>query len=78
MGLIGLWDQLQETGVAMERLGDVLDVVPEQRPEDIESRVTLPNLKGEIRFDNVFFRYTEQANRFVLEGIEFESSPASW
>ncbi|MBM0106848.1 peptidase domain-containing ABC transporter [Steroidobacter sp. S1-65] len=75
MGLIGLWDQLQETGVAMERLGDVLDLEPEQRPQDIESRIMLPDLKGDIRFDNVFFRYGGNDSRFVLESLRFAVEP---
>ncbi|MBL8267717.1 ABC transporter transmembrane domain-containing protein [Steroidobacter sp.] len=75
MGLIGLWDQLQETGVAMERLGDVLELEPEQKPQEIESRIMLPNLKGDIRFDNVFFRYGGNENRFVLESIRFGIEP---
>jgi subfamily B ATP-binding cassette protein HlyB/CyaB len=75
MGLIGLWDQLQETGVAMERLGDVLDIEPEQKPGDIDSRVLLPALKGDIRFDNVFFRYGGSESRFVLESVRFDIQP---
>src|SRR5207245_9371924 len=39
MGLVGLWSQLNDAGVAMERLGDVLDIEPEQKPEDLSSRV---------------------------------------
>jgi ATP-binding cassette, subfamily B, bacterial HlyB/CyaB len=76
MGLIGLWDQLQETGVAMERLGDVLDIEPEQKASDIESRIVLPNLKGDIRFDNVYFRYNATDSRFVLENIKLEIKPS--
>lgn len=75
MGLIGLWDQLQETGVAMERLGDVLDIEPEQKPSEIESRVLLPSLRGDIRFDNVFFRYGGTESRFVLEGVRLDIAP---
>ena len=75
MGLVGLWDKLQETGVAMERLGDVLDIEPEQRPQDVESRVMLPSLKGDIRFDNVYFRYGGNETRFVLEGIRLDIRP---
>ena len=75
MGLIGLWDQLQETGVAMERLGDVLDLEPEQKPDEIDSRIMLPNLKGDIRFDNVFFRYGGSETRFVLESIKLDIKP---
>jgi ATP-binding cassette subfamily B protein len=76
MGLIGLWDQLQDVAVAMERLGDVLDLTPEQKPEEIESRVVLPNLKGDIRFDSVYFRYSGNSeSRFVLENIKLEIKP---
>ena len=42
MGLVGLWNLLNDAGVAMERLGDVLDIEPEQKPGDVASRVVLP------------------------------------
>ena len=29
LGLVGLWNQVHEAGVAMERLGDVLDIEPD-------------------------------------------------
>jgi len=35
MGLVGLWSMLNDAGVAMERLGDVLDIEPEQKPQDL-------------------------------------------
>ncbi len=57
MGLVALWSQLNDAGVAMERLGDVLDLEPEQKPQDVLSRVMLPDLQGEIRFEGVYFRY---------------------
>lgn len=75
MGIIGLWDELQETAVAMERLGDVLDIEPEQKPEDMESRILLPELAGHIRFDNVFFRYGGKETAYVLENISLEIKP---
>ena len=46
MGMVGLWEQLQRAGVAMERLGDVLDIEPEQKPEELASRIVLPDLKA--------------------------------
>jgi subfamily B ATP-binding cassette protein HlyB/CyaB len=72
MGLIGLWDELHETGVAMERLGDVLDIEPEQKPADLDSRILLPELKGQIRFEDVFFRYGGEEAPFVLENISID------
>ena len=72
MGLVGVWDELQEALVSMERLGDVLDLSPEQAPEDGASRVILPDLSGEIRMENVFFRYGGQENPYCLKNIRME------
>jgi ATP-binding cassette subfamily B protein len=75
MGLINLWNQVHRAGVAMERLGDVLDMEPEQKPQDLSSRVVLPDLQGNIRFENVFFRYGGNETDYVLEDVSFEIKP---
>ncbi|MDX1604716.1 MAG: peptidase domain-containing ABC transporter [Candidatus Competibacterales bacterium] len=72
MGLIGMWDELHEAGVAMERLGDVLDLEPEQQPEEQASRIALPGLQGDIRLEGVYFRYGEPGTPYVLENINLE------
>jgi ATP-binding cassette subfamily B protein len=56
----------------MERLGDILEMEPEQKPEEIASRIMLPDLRGDIRFEEVFFRYGEKDTPYVLENINFE------
>ncbi|MGN6667076.1 MAG: peptidase domain-containing ABC transporter, partial [Trinickia sp.] len=45
MGLVGLWSLMNDAAVAMERLGDVLDIEPEQKPADAAARVLLPDLQ---------------------------------
>lgn len=75
MGLVGLWSRLNDAGVAMERLGDVLDMEPEQKPEDLPSRVVLPDLQGEIRLENVYFRYGGNETPYVLENISLDIRP---
>jgi ATP-binding cassette subfamily B protein len=72
MGLIGIWDELHEAGVAMERLGDVLDMDPEQKPSELQSQVAIPDLQGDVRFENVYFRYGGKETSYVLEDISFE------
>ena len=72
MGIIGLWDELHEAGVSMERLGDVLDIEPEQKPETASSRIVLPELRGDIHFENLFFRYGGKETNYVLKDISFE------
>lgn len=66
-----LWNQLQEVVIATERINDVLDTEPE---EDLQyqSRQSLPPIKGEIRFENVTFRYHPESDINVLENLNFE------
>ncbi len=75
MGLIGLWDEVQETAVAMERLGDVLDIEPEQKAEDIEARIVLPDISGAVAFQNVFFSYNGEDGVPVLKDINLTIDP---
>jgi ATP-binding cassette subfamily B protein len=75
MGLVGLWTLLNDASVAMERLGDVLDLTPEQKPEELASRVVIPELQGEVRFDNVYFRYDGGDSQYVLENISVDIKP---
>lgn len=75
MGLVSLWSMLNDAGVAMERLGDVLDIEPEQKPEDLPSRVMLPDLKGEISLNGVYFGYGGGDTAYVLENISFDIKP---
>jgi subfamily B ATP-binding cassette protein HlyB/CyaB len=75
MGLVGLWNLLNDAGVAMERLGDVLDLAPEQEPADLASRIVLPDLKGQIRLDGIYFRYGGSDSPYVLENLTLDVKP---
>jgi ATP-binding cassette, subfamily B, bacterial HlyB/CyaB len=75
MGLVGLWTLLNDASVAMERLGDVLDMEPEQKPEQVTSRVLLPDLQGEINLNGVYFRYGGNEAPYVLENISLDIRP---
>jgi subfamily B ATP-binding cassette protein HlyB/CyaB len=75
MGLVGLWSRLADATVAMERLGDVLDIEPEQKPADLASRVVLPDLQGEIRLDRMYFRYGDSDTPYVLEDVSIDIRP---
>lgn len=69
-----LWEQLQEMMIAVERLNDVLEYEPE---EDLQkqSRQPLPQLRGEIRFENVTFRYHLENDLNILENLSFTIKP---
>ncbi len=69
-----LWNDFQEITIAVERLNDVLDCEAE---EDLQHQVrqTLPPLRGNIRFEQVTFRYHPESDINVLENISFEAKP---
>ena len=54
MRIVQLWQQFQQAGVSLRRLGDLLNAPPEP---SYTNRTNLPELKGHIQFDNVTFRY---------------------
>lgn len=72
--LAGLWHELQEVFIAVERINDVLDSEPE---EDLHNRPRqfLPKLQGHIQFENLTFRYHADSDVNVLENINFEVKP---
>jgi ATP-binding cassette, subfamily B, bacterial HlyB/CyaB len=49
-----LWQDFQQVQVSVERLGDILNAVPEQVPRDLP---TLPKPKGAIELHDITFRY---------------------
>ncbi|MFN6516555.1 MAG: peptidase domain-containing ABC transporter [Nostoc sp. CreGUA01] len=69
-----LWNQLQEVIIAVERINDVLDAEPE---EDLQHQIKqyLPPIQGNIRFENVTFRYHPESDLNILENLSFEIKP---
>lgn len=53
--LVQLWQDFQQAGVSVRRLGDILDTPAE--PGHDRNRSALPQLAGRISFDRVTFRY---------------------
>ncbi|BAU13079.1 cyclic nucleotide-regulated ABC bacteriocin/lantibiotic exporter [Leptolyngbya sp. NIES-3755] len=72
--LTGLWHQLQEVVIAVERINDVLEAEPEEEL-DRQPRQSLPGLRGQIRFEQVTFRYHPESDTNVLENLSFEIQP---
>ncbi|MEB3279733.1 MAG: peptidase domain-containing ABC transporter [Lyngbya sp.] len=72
LALAGLWDELQEVLISVERLNDVFDTEPEETPQ--KPLLVLPPLQGHIKFDQVTFRYSEDENN-TLENLCFEIQP---
>jgi len=71
--LVNLWNEFQQTLLAVDRLGDILN-----HPVEVQSAkaVTLPSLQGAIRFDNVSFQYAPGAPT-VLDRLSLSLKPGS-
>ncbi|MGE0385902.1 MAG: type I secretion system permease/ATPase [Gammaproteobacteria bacterium] len=67
--LAQLWQDFQQAGLSVRRLGDLLDAPAETACQP--GRGSLPRLAGRITFDDVWFRYGPQAPE-VLRGLSLE------
>lgn len=68
MRLAQLWTNFQQTGVSVQRLGDILNTRTEMSQA---TRSALPALKGRIEFDQVHFRYRPDGSE-VLRSVSLE------
>jgi subfamily B ATP-binding cassette protein HlyB/CyaB len=66
--LVSLWQEFQQVGVSVQRLGDVLNTQPE--PSYKPNRTTLPQVAGQVSFENVTFRYRPDSSE-VLKRMSF-------
>jgi subfamily B ATP-binding cassette protein HlyB/CyaB len=73
--LVQLWQEFQQAGVAVRRVGDLLEAPAE--PRYSPGRGSLPALAGHIRFDRVCFRYRPDRPD-VLSEVSFDVTPGQF
>ena len=66
--LVSLWQEFQQVGISVQRLGDVLNTQPE--PSYKPNRTTLPQVAGQVSFEEVTFRYRPDSSE-VLKRMSF-------
>jgi len=71
MRIAQLWTDFQQTGISMQRLGDILNAPTESSNSN---RSPLPRLEGGIELDNVSFRYRPDMPE-VLRGVSLVVQP---
>ena len=71
--LVNLWNELQQTLLAVDRLGDILNNPVESFSTQA---ITLPKLNGSLRFDNISFRYNMDLP-YVVEKVNFAVAPGA-
>ncbi len=72
--LVQLWQTLQQVLLSVDRIGDILNVSPEA---ELGTGLVLPPLKGQVTFEQVFFRYRPNFEA-ILRGISFNAEPGQF
>ncbi|MBZ7991275.1 MULTISPECIES: peptidase domain-containing ABC transporter [unclassified Campylobacter] len=67
MRLVSLWNELQQAILSVDRLGDILNTPQEQTTN---KPISLNQISGNIKFDNVSFKYSPNSN-YVLNNLSF-------
>jgi ATP-binding cassette subfamily B protein len=70
--LVELWQEFQQVLLSVDRLGDILNTAPEA---ESGTGIVLPPLRGQVSFENVFFRYQTEQEEPILKGISFTVQP---
>ncbi|RDE18043.1 type I secretion system permease/ATPase [Motiliproteus coralliicola] len=70
--LVQLWQDFQQAGISLKRLGDILNTPRE--PGYNPNRSTLPSLKGAVSFEHVGFRYRPDGPQ-ILNGVNLQVRP---
>jgi subfamily B ATP-binding cassette protein HlyB/CyaB len=68
--LAQLWNDFQQVGISMSRLGDILNT----RTEVVGQKTRIPRIAGAIEFDQVSFRYRPDAPD-VLRAVNLKIQP---
>jgi ABC-type multidrug transport system fused ATPase/permease subunit len=71
--VVGIGTQLTEAVAGLERTREVMDENPED--EDPRRAVTLPDIVGELAFENVSFAY--EPGKPVLQEVSFRAQPGT-
>ncbi len=70
--LVQLWQDFQQAGISVARLGDILNTPSEHR--HARGRSTMPALRGRVCFDHVSFRYAADRPE-VLHEVTLQMRP---
>jgi len=70
--LAQVWQDFQQARLSVERLGDVLNTMPE--PTISANRAALPAIQGRVTFEHVTFRYRIDAPE-TLHDVSFDAPP---
>lgn len=63
--LVQMWQDFQQTSLSIKRLGDIFNT--KEEPSIDPSKIRLPQIKGQIQFHKVRFRYDIQTSEVIRD-----------
>ena len=79
--MVGLWNNLQEVRIAVDRVSDVLSVKPEQPLAEVDTLPAVLNpqeIEGEISFNKVNFSYTANDKvNYIMRDFDLNIAPGT-
>ncbi|MFA5354813.1 MAG: type I secretion system permease/ATPase, partial [Thermodesulfovibrionales bacterium] len=72
--LVQMWQEFQQVGLSIKRLGDIFTTKPEPAMNPAKTR--LPAIKGQIRLDGVRFRYRADGPE-ILRDLSLDIPPGT-
>jgi subfamily B ATP-binding cassette protein HlyB/CyaB len=68
--IITAWDEIQQTLISVDRLNDIFSARTEfPESPDEPAGITLDTPRGEIAFEDVYFRYGGEEDPYILSGV---------
>ncbi len=72
--LVQLWQDFQQAGLSIKRLGDIFNSTPEPTVDSTKGR--FPAINGYVRFENVQFRYRIDGPE-IIKNMSFDIKPGT-
>jgi subfamily B ATP-binding cassette protein HlyB/CyaB len=69
--IVQIWREVQQTGISIDRIGDIFDTKPE---EESNNKTRMQALQGKIVFQNITFRY-DPSRSPAIKAMSFEIQP---
>ena len=75
--LAGLYQGFQGVQLSMERLSDIIDQTPELNKSEELYQISLPPIKGDVRFEDISFRFTD-TGPYQLDNVSVSIKASSF
>ena len=70
-----LYNQILSSTTSLDRIFEILSEKPEIEIKDTKTHFIIPQMKGEVIFENVYFKYNNSDTNWILKNININVKP---